>query len=111
MQIQKFMYKPAFVEAVLVNDTNMAEVAAWCGGSIQTAPPREGKDVLGLYIKVDVQRPMSNRQTQAFSGDWVVLTQFQGYKVFTPKAFHGAFMSVTEDAEERPNPVVVYNAG
>lgn len=110
MKTQKFMYRPAFVEAALVTEENMAEVSRWCGGTIQTAPARNTKEPASNFIKVDVMRPMNIRQTQAFVGDRVVKTEFQGFKVFTPKAFQSAFAAVPDDAEDRPSPVVIATA-
>ena len=111
MEIQRFVYKPTYVHAVLVTETNMAAVAKWCGGDVQTAPSRPDKEGSGNFIKVDVPRPVTIRQTQAFPGDHVVKTQFQGFKVYTPRAFDGAFDPVANDAEDRPSPVGVSKTG
>lgn len=110
MKTQKFMYRPAFVEAVLVTEENMMEVSRWCGGTIQIAPARNAKESPSNFVKVDVSRPMNIRQTQAFAGDRVVKTEFQGFKVFTPKAFQGAFISVVDDVEDQSVPAVVATA-
>jgi hypothetical protein len=111
VKTQKFMYRPAFVEvADAVTEDNMAEVSRWCGGTIQTAPARNTKEPASNFIKVDVMRPMNIRQTQAFVGDRVVKTEFQGFKVFTPKAFQSAFISVVDEPDDRPSPVVVATA-
>lgn len=115
MKTLRFVYKPAFVEATLVTDENMAEVAAWCNGEILKSPHRsvkEGpnKDSLVQFVKVDVIRPMSIRQTQAFKGDWVVKTASQGFKVFPHKAFQASFDPVADSDREDFSPVAFSEA-
>lgn len=93
LETQKYQRKPFAVDAVEVTQQNMYDVARWCGGKVQTAgaedPARRGQK----YIKVQVKKPLDDRQTQAYVGDWV-LSSGQGpwgFKVYTPKAFESSF--------------------
>lgn len=89
MDIAKFARKPFDVEAVQVTADNMEEVAKWCQGSIETeASDSEGSGL--RYVKVRVLRVLSEKQTKAFVGDWVLYAG-TGYKVYTNKAFKNNF--------------------
>jgi len=96
IQPQKYVRKPFEVQAVEVTAENIQEVADWCGGVIETDTegPRSGEQE---YIKVNVKKPLSTRQTHAYYGDWVLLATRgdvntpAGFKVYTPKAFVASF--------------------
>lgn len=83
MEPQKFTRKPFDVEALRVTDSNIKEVAEWCGGELLS---EGGK----AFISVDASKPANERQTKAFVGDWVLFFN-KGYKVYLHKAFIGAF--------------------
>lgn len=87
MKTHKFARKPFYVDAVRVSEANMEEVAEWCEGKI-VEHETEGK-----YISVKVHRPLTERQTQAFIGDWVLFAG-TGFKVYVPKAFDKSFEKV-----------------
>lgn len=89
MKTHKFARRPFYVDAVRVTQANMEEVAEWCNGKIQT----QGEDE-APYISIKVYRPLNDRQTQAFVGDWVLLYGSTGFKVYTPKAFDKSFEKV-----------------
>lgn len=80
MEIQKFQRKPFPADGVRVTRQNMAEVAEWCKGEVK----QSGKKT--KYIFVDAHRPMTERQTQAFVGDWILYAD-RGFKVYTQNAF------------------------
>ena len=86
MSVQTMQYarKPFVIDAVRVTAENIEEVAEWCEGEVRT------KKDASKYIKVAVQRPMNDRQTMAFAGDWV-LKAGMGFKVYTQKAFEASF--------------------
>lgn len=86
MKTHKFARKPFYVDAVRVSESNMEEVAKWCDGKIETNDD-------GTHIKVEVYRPFSDRQTQAYVGDWVLFAG-SGFKVYTSKAFDKQFEKV-----------------
>lgn len=90
MKTHKFARKPFYVDAVRVSEANMEEVAEWCGGTIVEA--LEGAEDAS-FISVKVYRPINDRQTQAYPGDWVLFAG-TGYKVYTPKAFDKSFEKV-----------------
>ena len=92
MNIQQFVRLPFYVDAVQVTQDNMAEVAEWCSGRIQQADLRSGPVD---YIKVAVPHTVSERQTMAFVGDWV-LKAGKTFKVYTQKAFDGSFEAIDE---------------
>ncbi len=85
--IEKYVRKPFFIDAVQVSVDNIVDVAAWCSGELLNEK-RGNQDV--LYIKVRVNRPLNERQTKAFAGDWVLFAG-TGYKVYTNKAFDACF--------------------
>lgn len=87
MHTQKYGRKAFVVDAVQVTPENMAEVAEWCDGEIRSKK-RRGKAV--KFIKIDVHRPLNEKQTEAFVSDWVLFS-LTGYKVYTDRAFVGTF--------------------
>lgn len=89
IETTKFARKPFFVDAVQVTAENMEQVAQWCKGDVRT----EGSGEEVKYVKVRVNRPLTDRQTKAYVGDWV-LSAGSGYKVYTDKAFAKSFESV-----------------
>lgn len=81
------------VDAVRVTADNIEEVARWCGGTVRSvAGPKPGSG--RPYIKVRVLRPLDDKQTMAFIGDWV-LHAGTGYKVYGDSAFHKSFVIIT----------------
>ena len=82
---QQYVRKPFFVDAVQVTLDNIAAVATWCDGKVIVDTPP--------YIKVKVKRPLAERQTRAFVGDWV-LSSGNGYKVYTQSSFEKNFEDV-----------------
>lgn len=80
MLIQKFQRKPFPVEGVRVTKENMQEVAEWCKGEVKVS----GKKT--KYIFIATHRPMTDRQTQAYIGDWILFAE-RGYKIYTQNAF------------------------
>lgn len=89
METSKYVRKSFDVDAIRVTDDNIEEVAQWCGGTI------EAPHALSLeedkHIKVRVRYPISERQTKAFVGDWV-LNSGRGFKVYTNNAFNKQFV-------------------
>lgn len=86
LKTHKFARKPFYVDAVRVSDANIEEVAEWCAGSIE-------EDEEGRFVRVKVHRPLTERQTKAYVGDWV-LRAGSGFKVYVPKAFDKSFEKV-----------------
>ena len=99
METTLFKRKPIYVQAVRVDEDNFLEVVAWCQGSIvtpgQTFSLDKLRDIKDKYISVRVVNPQRPRQTKAFVGDWVLYSEYQGYKVYTNGAFHNAFDELT----------------
>jgi len=93
MQTERYCRKPFHVEAIQVTDDNMEEIAAWCGGEIRTSNVKDHatqQEVSARYVKVPVRHPLSERQTKAFVGEWVLFAN-NGYKVYLPLAFERNF--------------------
>lgn len=91
LKTHKFARKPFYVDAVRVSEANMEDVAKWCEGTIEVSDLPETKGQ--KFILVKVHRPLTDRQTQAFIGDWVLFAG-SGYKVYVPKAFDKSFEKV-----------------
>lgn len=85
----KYVRKPFDIDAVQVTTDNIQEVATWVDGEVRT-------DNLGQYVKVRVHRPLNDRQTKAYVGDWVLYAG-TGYKCYTPKAFASSFERVSDE--------------
>lgn len=83
IKAEQYARKPFLVDAIQVTAENMTEVGEWCSGSIRTDGPNK-------YIKVRVIRALTERQTQAFIGDWVLYAG-TSYKVYKDLAFKTAF--------------------
>jgi hypothetical protein len=94
-----FKRKPIYVQAVRVDEDNFLDVVAWCQGSIvtpgQTFSLDKLREISDKYISVRVVNPQRPRQTKAFVGDWVLYSEYNGYKVYTNGAFHNAFDELT----------------
>lgn len=98
----KYIRKPFAVDAVEVTRENIREVARWCEGRVhrhrrQDYGYREGYDE---YIKVEVRKPLNERQTRAYYGDWVLSAEHgysPSFKVYTPQAFNSSFQKYVED--------------
>jgi hypothetical protein len=88
LEVAKYSRKPFVVDAIQVTGDNVTAVAEWCNGEVHDA------NGPGTYIKVQVKRALSARQTKAFVGDWV-LKAGTGYKVYTPNAFANGFDLMT----------------
>lgn len=92
IKTSKFARKPFYVDAVQVTAENMKDVAKWCQGDVRTMDLFEGKAHLP-YIKVRVHQPLTDRQTQAYVGDWI-LSARTGFKVYRNLAFEKNFVAV-----------------
>lgn len=89
IETTKYSRKSFDVDAVLVTEENINEVAEWCGGEVRYTKPRPDRES-NPYVKVRVFRPMGERQTRAYVGDWVLYAG-TGYKVYPDKAFQTCF--------------------
>lgn len=94
LKTHKFARKPFYVDAVRVSENNIEEVAEWCKGEVVR------NDTDQTHIRVEVNRPLNERQTQAFIGDWVLFAG-TGFKVYMPKAFDRSFEKVKHLSKEQ----------
>lgn len=91
MNIQKFVRKPFYVDAVQVTKDNLEQVAQWCGGTV-AKDENSGQP----YIQVDVFNPTDvPDHSRAYVGRWI-LQAATGYKVYKTKGFFRSFDQVTE---------------
>jgi hypothetical protein len=88
----KYVRKPFYIDGVQVTADNMAAVAAWCGGILQSKDTRSGPVP---YVSVAVTHPVNERQTMAYVGDWVLKANTT-FKVYTAKAFEQNFEPSTD---------------
>ena len=89
IEVQRYVRRPFAVDAIQVTEENLESVAAWAGADIRTTTVN-GEE--RRYIKVRVKRPLTERQTKAFVGDWILYSDSAtGYKVYTKNAFERTF--------------------
>jgi hypothetical protein len=99
VETQQYQRKPIIVDAVRVTEDNFTEVAHWCQGAIWMSHGTTLdtlKDDKSKHIKVRVINPQKDRHTKAFVGDWVLYSEYNGYKVYTETAFRNAFIGPVE---------------
>lgn len=84
-----YVRKSFEIQAVQLTDENLEAVAAWCEGKIRKTKGSSTREPTS-FIKVSVYRPMNDRQTMGFAGDWV-FNDGNGFKVYTKKAFEKSF--------------------
>lgn len=101
MKTVKYARKPFYVDAIQVTAENMKAVAKWCQGTITT--DGDGVD----YIKVRVHRPLTEDQTKAYIGKWVLYAG-TGYKVYTAAAFEKSFAKVTTLSKEEADKAGIF---
>ena len=112
IEIEKFVRKLFYVDAVKVTVDNMAEVAQWCTGEVRTEEhmnTAKGRLVIDKYVKVRVHRPLNDRQTKAYVGDRILYAG-NGYKVYTGKAFESNFEPIDKPEDGLGDVVFVSDA-
>lgn len=95
LNIEQYDRKPFRVEAVLVTEENIEQVAKWCRGEVRS-------DVQGdrtvRYVYVDVPNAKSERQKKSMIGEWV-LRAGKSFKCYTTKAFDDCFEKPSVELE------------
>ena len=76
------------LEGIRVTEENMKTVNDWCEGEVITKDDR-GEDITP-FIRVRVLRPLNDRQTKAYPGDWVLYSG-KGFKVYSDRALKNDF--------------------
>jgi hypothetical protein len=109
VETQQYQRKPIIVDAVRVTEDNFFDVAHWCQGAIvsgggQAKSIDEIKQDKNKFIKVRVINPQRVRQTKAYVGDWVLYSEYNGYKVYTNGAFENAFLGPVEMSSNGVHP-------
>jgi hypothetical protein len=87
VETDNYARKPFVVEGIRVTEENLSDIADWCGGEVRTSTTMSENK---RYVKVRVHHPLSDRQTKAYVGDWVLFSG-NGYKVYTDAAFQKSF--------------------
>lgn len=90
LNVQHFTRKSFPVDGVQVTAENMQEVSRWCDGHIHQDRTEENPTDNPNYIKVRVHNPLTERQTKAYVGDWVLYAG-KGYKVYTNAGLKKSF--------------------
>ncbi len=101
LAIVKYARKPFHIDAIQVTAENLEDVSTWASGELRTDSDTAGKK----YIKVRVHRPLNERQTKAYVGDWVLYAG-TGFKVYTTKAFAASFEPVEGESTNVEGDVV-----
>lgn len=89
LSIKTFSRREYSVDGVQVTTENINDVARWCGGQVMAETAKDGVTQV-LYIKVDVHRPLNEKQTRAYVSDYVLVSP-TGYKVYTERALEKNF--------------------
>lgn len=104
MSASYYIRRPFIVVGHKVTKENMAWVAQWCGGTVMTDKRR-------TFIKVPVERPTHDRQTEAWVGNHVVRSTFNErptFKVYTEDWLQKEFIEIEKgdlgEADEYPTP-------
>jgi hypothetical protein len=105
VETKYYQRKPFVVEGVQITEENFEAVAEWCGGDIRTQTVMSDGGAK-RYIKVRVNRPISERQTKAYVGDWVFYSG-SGYKVYTDSAAQKTFDEREPEDVSDPNQEVL----
>lgn len=92
LKVEKYVTKPTYVDAIRVTVDNLEDVALWCQGEVRTATRSWMKGGPHAYVSVPVVRPLNERRTMAFVGDWVLFER-ESWKVYTQVAFEKRFDS------------------
>lgn len=96
----RFIRKPFVVVGYQVTEENMEFIRAWCKGHIIEAQ----KDDEKTFIRVPVDRPTHQKQTQAFVGTWVILSMNQrneeSFKVYAQDWLDKNFIVLPREIEE-----------
>lgn len=110
IKTESYTRMPFHVDAVQVTKQNINEVAAWCEGEVHSmaktvhgVPGSEPTQITVPYVKVVIHRPLNERQTKAFYGDWILQSE-TGFKVYTERAFANSFTKETEKSEKQATP-------
>jgi hypothetical protein len=99
LEIQHFRRKSFPVDGVQVTAENMSDVSRWCDGQIHQDKTEENPTDHPNYIKVRVHNPLTERQTKAYVGDWVLYAG-KGYKVYTERGLKKSFEEDDEPDEQ-----------
>lgn len=101
IESEKYIRKPLYVDAVRITEENFNDVVKWCDGTVEVEETK-GNAPNRHFIRLRVKNPMGARQTKGFVGDWILWNEQGGYKIYTHKAFLGAF----EQAQQSTHPSV-----
>lgn len=107
LKTKKYARKLFVVDAVEVTPENFQAVADWCNGEIITE--KRGR-ALVQHIKVNVTRPLNERQGKAYVGDHVLYAG-SGYKIYPAKAFHNNFEELEQRLQEDDQQGTLFDAG
>lgn len=93
MKATRFMRIPFFVQGYCVTEEDMQDIAKWCEGHVITTSA-------GSFIRVPVLRPTHKKQTEAYIGDWVIVSNSHKglvYKVYTQEWLDKTFTALPDE--------------
>jgi len=101
MKAVRFIRRPFVVLGYQVTADNMEEIATWCRGHVIPADEDRNEKA---FVRVPVDRPTNQKQTQAFVTDWVILAFNQrneeSFKVYPQDWLRKNFVPLPREAEE-----------
>jgi len=101
MKATRFIRKPFVVSGYQVTNENMDVIATWCRGHVIPADDARKEQA---FVRVPVDRPTSQKQTQAFVGTWVILAFNQrgeeSFKVYPQEWLNKNFIVLPREIEE-----------
>lgn len=95
MNATRFMRIPFFVTGYPVTVDNMEALAKWCEGYVVRSA-----DGRSQFIRVPVERATSKKQTEAYPGSWLIVSNQRGnrsFKVYTEEWLRKQFVEMPED--------------
>lgn len=98
MKATRFMRQPFIVTGYQVTEDNMDQIATWCEGHVI-------RDTERPFVRVPVNRPTNQKQTQAFVGTWVLLSSTGGadsFKVYTTEWLGKSFIKIPREIDDLP---------
>ena len=101
LNLKNYKSKPIFVEAVQIQENNMAEIATWVEGEVITLDAQEDKPAVS-FVKTHVLRSKGYIRNKGYVGDWLVKSDL-GVKIYTDSAFQRAFE--TDDSSQETLPL------
>lgn len=96
LKATRFMRQPFFIMGFEVTEDNMDEIAKWCEGHVIRETDRP-------FVRVPVNRPLTEKQTRAYVGTFVTVSKQRGeksFKVYQRESLDRDFFELPDDEIE-----------